>query len=346
MQKTILFSASEIHALTLLAAKNEKSATLVLLEQLMIVEEKRVYAIMGYSSLWEYVHKELKYSEPQTSERVSAMRLMKRVPEVKKELEAGKLTLTTTAKLATHVKREQCSESEVLQLLESVSGKTTREAERVLVQGSNETAKPDQVRVVTKDLTRITIEVDSDFLELMKRAKELGGHTGSSPQELFKMGLAEFVKKREIKDSSRKQTSQKVKKPAGAQEESSSETKISTHSAYIENEFGLHGREVTKDEAQLKSELKTRSRYTPKPVKIYIRQKSQDQCEFISPETGKRCECKIGLQFEHVEPFSVGGKQSIENLKHYCATHNRLSAIQFFGEEKMKKFLGNNKQRN
>ena len=327
MQNKTLSSASEIHALTLLAAKNEKNATLVLLEQLMIVEEKRVYAIMGYSTLWEYVHKELNYSEPQTSERVSAMRLMKRVPEVKKELEAGKLTLTTTAKLATHVKREQCSESEVLQLLESVSGKTTREAERVLVQESSEPAKPDQLRAVTKDLTRITIEVDSNFLELMKRAKELGGHAGSSPQELFKMGLNEFVKKREIK------------KPTAAQVEVSSETKSPTHSTFVENDFKLHAREVKEDRVQSKS--RSSSRYIAKPVKVYVRQRSKDRCEFNSPESGTRCESRINLQFEHVLPFSVGGESTIENIKHYCSTHNRLSAIQFFGEKKMRQFLGN-----
>jgi len=40
--------------------------------------------------MWEYCHKALGYAESQSSERVSAMWPMVKVPEVKQELEAGK----------------------------------------------------------------------------------------------------------------------------------------------------------------------------------------------------------------------------------------------------------------
>ena len=84
-----------------------------------------------------------------------------------------------------------------------------------------------------------------------------------------------------------------------------------------------------------------RSRYISKSVQISVRQRSKDQCEFRSAETGKRCESKIDLQFEHVRTFSMGGEHTAQNIKHYCATHNRLSAILVFGKEKMDQFLRN-----
>src|SRR5688500_1434826 len=112
---------------TLKAAAFEKQATLRLLEYLAEVEERLLHLARGNSSLWEFVHKALGYSESQASERVSAMRLMREVPEVKEMLKEEKLTLTSTSKLAMFVKREECSKERTLELLEKITEKPTRE---------------------------------------------------------------------------------------------------------------------------------------------------------------------------------------------------------------------------
>src|SRR6185437_15510137 len=75
-------SDQELHARTLVAASKEKAATLALLDYLAEVDIRRLYSAQAYSSLWEYVHKALGYSESQASERVAAMRLMRRLPEI------------------------------------------------------------------------------------------------------------------------------------------------------------------------------------------------------------------------------------------------------------------------
>ena len=61
--------------LTFLAAKKEKEATLALLEYLLEVECRRLYATKAYSSLFEYIVKDLGLSEPAAAERVNAVRL-------------------------------------------------------------------------------------------------------------------------------------------------------------------------------------------------------------------------------------------------------------------------------
>ena len=81
--KNLSVSDDVLHFNTLSAASNEKSATLVLLEHLAEVDQRRLYATLAYSSLWDYVHKALGYSEAQSSERVNAMRVMVQVPEVR-----------------------------------------------------------------------------------------------------------------------------------------------------------------------------------------------------------------------------------------------------------------------
>ena len=189
----------DLHSLTMSAAKSEKSATLVLLEHLAEIDRRRLYAEMGFPSLWIYVHELLGYSESQTSERVSAMRLMVKIPEVKKELEAGKISLTSTAKLATHVRRERTGNTETLALLNEISGKTSREVDQHLAKNSLVEYQMDKMKVITPKTTRIIIDVDQEFLDLMNRVRELKGNLGSSTQELLKVSMQNLVKKNEVK---------------------------------------------------------------------------------------------------------------------------------------------------
>ncbi len=69
-------SDHELHIEVEKKAGAEKTVTLELLEYLHEIDIRRVYALMGYSSLWEYVCKYLKYSEYQASEKINAMRLI------------------------------------------------------------------------------------------------------------------------------------------------------------------------------------------------------------------------------------------------------------------------------
>ena len=188
-----------LHEKTVAAAQDEKSATLVLLEHLAEIDQRRLYATLAYSSLWEYVHKALGYSEAQSSERVNAVRVMVKVPEVRAQLAAGNLTLTSTAKLASHARRENLQPAETAALLDQISGKSSREIEKVFVAQSSAPQKPDRACVITPELTRITIEVDSDFLALVGRMKELNGNRALSFQEVFEAGMKDYIKKRDIK---------------------------------------------------------------------------------------------------------------------------------------------------
>ena len=106
MKTLTLLSNQELHTQTKKAATSEKAATVILLEHLAEVESRRLYALYGKPSLWEYVKTELSYSDSQTFDRINAMRLMVKVPTIKSNLENGSLSLTATAKLGSFVRKE------------------------------------------------------------------------------------------------------------------------------------------------------------------------------------------------------------------------------------------------
>lgn len=102
----------------------------------------------------------------------------------------------------------------------------------------------------------------------------------------------------------------------------------------------IKNREISLQKASVRSiKVKKHSRYIPAQTKIAIRARSKDQCEFISPITNKRCHSKQALQFEHIKPYAKGGGNSLDNLKHHCAEHNRFTALREYGINKINRYL-------
>jgi hypothetical protein len=343
----------ELHENTLKAASDEKSATLKLLEYLAEVDSRRLHAIMGYPSLWQYVHKELGYSESQTSERVSAMRLMIRLPEVREEIEANQLSLTAVAKLATHIRRERVDEIHALQLLDSIIGKPTREVERILASESSEPIKKEMIKPLSAETTRILIDVDQDFLNLLTRVRELKGHPGSSTRELLRSAMKELVKRAEPRTQTTVGSKTEISTKDHPLPLQATDLSASIHPANASTVKTLTIKpdsaatthppislvlNVVKPDPLIDTPS---SRKIPAATRHSIRMRSGDQCEYVDPSSGRRCECKTSLEFDHIIPFALGGDHSPENIRHFCRTHNQLAAIQFFGMDHMRPFLKN-----
>ena len=75
-----LFDSDLLNQTRLLVAR-EREVTTELLWHLREVEHRRLYAEKGYSSLFDYVRRGLGYAEGSADRRISAMRLLKDLPE-------------------------------------------------------------------------------------------------------------------------------------------------------------------------------------------------------------------------------------------------------------------------
>ena len=121
------------------------------------VQRRKLYLIRSYGSLWEYVQKALGYSESQTSERISAMRLMFRIPDAKEALETGKVGLTQAAMTERHLRareredRTRVSRPEVKRLVRDISGKSRRETEKVLLTLRPKPERPEKIYDIQTD---------------------------------------------------------------------------------------------------------------------------------------------------------------------------------------------------
>jgi predicted restriction endonuclease len=74
------------------------------------------------------------------------------------------------------------------------------------------------------------------------------------------------------------------------------------------------------------SSTQIRSRYIRASERRKVLLKNQKGCTFKDPKTGRICQSKHGLQFEHIKPFSQGGDHRADNLTLLCGAHNRYQA--------------------
>jgi hypothetical protein len=77
------------------------------------------------------------------------------------------------------------------------------------------------------------------------------------------------------------------------------------------------------------------SRYVPVSLARTLHRRSSSRCEFIDPKTARRCESRLRLQIDHVQPYGLGGPTVFDNLRLLCPSHNALEARRTYGNAKI-----------
>jgi hypothetical protein len=78
-----------------------------------------------------------------------------------------------------------------------------------------------------------------------------------------------------------------------------------------------------------------RSRAIPAAVRRAVWVRDEGRCTFTS-SSGRRCDARRGLEYDHVVPFARGGEPTVEGVRLRCHAHNQYGAEQDFGVEFMR----------
>jgi len=77
------------------------------------------------------------------------------------------------------------------------------------------------------------------------------------------------------------------------------------------------------------------SRHIANDVRRAVWKRDGGQCTYTSA-SGRRCEARRDLQFDHAKEFARGGEATVDNLRLRCPGHNQHAAEQTFGAGFMK----------
>ena len=303
-------SNQQLHLQSKLAADKERLSTIEVLWYLRENEKRMLYAQMGFKDLKEYCIKELKLSEGSAWRRISAMRLLKEIPEVEAKIQNGNLNLTQISMMNTHFREVKTTKVEKQEIAASLENQTTKVTERILAERKPDGFVPKPIEIekpIKGNKTEITFVIDDELQKDLEEIQVLLGKPFSK-LELFKMMTA--------------QTLENLKKEKRRAQPTRSQI------ALTESKPGL-----TENKSKLKS------RYVSKMTVRKVKERDQHQCQYVDPETKKQCSAQHHLQIEHKMPFAKGGTSELQNLELLCPAHNRLRAAQQFGFRKMENYL-------
>lgn len=315
-----------------LIVTRDRATTAELLAHLGEVDARRLYRPAGYSSLYEYCVGELRMSEDVTLKRIQAVRATRTIPALLPAIADGRLNLSGVVLLAPRLTRENADE-----LIAAAANQPRARIEMLLAErfprpdvptsvqpiaapSSGDEHAPGHVPVTVPEQTPPAAGPSLTLAAPEPRPVDRGRVTPLAPQRYE----VRFTADEEL------------------------------HAA-MEQAFALMGHEVAPRDVPglLKHALaaliaqrekrkfgatsrprKRRSngngRYVPAQVRREVWKRDGGRCTFVS-DSGRRCEARASLEFDHVDPMARDGQSTATNLRLRCRAHNQLAAEQTFG---------------
>ncbi|HEX6791194.1 MAG TPA: HNH endonuclease [Candidatus Krumholzibacteria bacterium] len=327
-------------------AQNERACTIQLLHHLNELARRKLHLDLGYSSLFDYCTKKLRYSSSAAGRRIAAARCIRRCPEVLALLEAGDLSLCTAAMIEPILNEENAAT-----ILARVTGASRRDVERVLCDYRPPMALWDRIRPVRvavnepveidrlmferecargtewgwedrrqiKDQLYVQFLADEELVAKFEQAKALlcGRHSDMSFADVFDVLVTEFLDRRS--PAARKERREAKKK----------DREVHTPTGGSET-APARGTERKEDQPVRTPTGGSKSRHIPAAVRdeVYVRDGGQCTYQGVN-ET--RCEARKGLEIDHIVPVAAGGTNELSNLRLLCPAHNLRAAERVLG---------------
>jgi hypothetical protein len=332
-----------------LQVESERKLLMEILYSLQEVEARSLHLAMGYPDLYAFAMKELGYSSGSAYRRISAMRLLKTIPEAAPKLASGELGLENASQAQSFFgKQDQARKEKGLEKLaldekrEIVSellGKSTREGLRLLTERAPDIMTPtEKIRPLPEQKTMVQFIASAELMSKLDELKGLLAHQNfEGRMDVLIEKLADMALKK-LKPASAQNPASKSK---------STSTTASAFSSVSVSAFASTSADLSPAPGNIEGSCKksscpqtvilkpdhkrigkARSRYIPAQVRKQVLIRDQNGCTFQDPKTGRVCGSRFGLQFDHVVPFSWGGQHSVDNLALRCGAHNRFRAEQ------------------
>lgn len=280
----------------------ERRITSEILQLINIAEDRKLYVDHGFSSMFNWLTKRFKYSEPAANRRINAARALRSLPDGAEKIEDGVVNLTTLSKAQSAIRQQEkqsgtkLTDEQKTEAVQTVENKSCAQTEQALATLLPQSALPhEKVTPISADASRFVADMPNEIREDLERARELLSHV--NPEGMSLMDVIGFLAKdfRKRKDPLLKPA--KTEKAAGQPE---ADTELTQRLA-----------------AAAKQRVSI-----PAHVRREVMKRDKAQCTFIDERTGRVCGSRHKVQLDHIYPKALGGEDTPKNLRCLCRTHN------------------------
>jgi len=279
------------------------------------VERRKLYAGLGYSNMFDYCVQHLRYSIGSAYRRIHAARAADAHPEILSDLRAGTLNLCVVALVAPELKSGNPGE-----VLAAARGKSKREVEVWLAaRRPPEPVPPDRVTVRSPAPEPPAAGVEGGGAVLAMADRPLAPKAPTFDYSFVaSAGLHRSIER--LKNILWNRF------PFGTLDNILNEV--------VEDYLSRHDPEL-----KLKAEPRPSGpgpvrarRVVARRLRDLVWSRDGGRCTFVARD-GKRCECRRGLEFDHIIPYSVGGRSDDPaNIRLLCREHNQHERRRLLGE--------------
>lgn len=311
-EKIKILTNSDLRAVAEKMAGRNRELDALLIEHIAEIADRRVFHEWGFSSLYDYLTRELKYSGSAAYRRMQAAYALLQIPELKQDIALGSLNLTQICSAQTAIKFEQKNNGPVTlaakrELFTALRHKNKRETEKVLDEKfeNRPTVHPVE-RHRADDSVELSIRLPEETFEKLSRLKELYSHMipdGSWIRIIDQM--AEDALK----------TRDPLKKPVRLEKPLRASTPEAKSMAQSETAAA-----VEPDRTPAMSDRKMARQAIRANVKRFIFQR--DRCCQFRHQDGSICGSRFQLEIDHIQPKFADGEDEPNNLRLLCRSHN------------------------
>lgn len=313
-------------------------------------DERRGWVDLGYSSFFDFLHRDLGLSKGAAHYRLTAARLVRKFPEVAEPLRDGRLCITSVVQLAKVLTPENRQD-----VLSRFFQKSKREAMAVAVAISPNNAAPRRdvitpvhpasspaVAIATTEPNGST-DLDPDLVQPVEPDAAAPVLSAKPPPrdwvepltaDLHRMHVTVSRRFLEKLEAARAALSHKL--PVGTNEEIL-EAGLDLVLEWHAKRKGLVKR--PRAEAPSQEPGAATGSYVPAAVRREVWKRDGGRCQWPL-EKGGICGSTNRVEIDHRIPPVLGGASTKENLRLLCRFHNDLSARAIFGDAKMNQFTG------
>ena len=309
-------------------AAREKEATAELLAHIAEFDERKLFLPEAFPSMLDYCIRELRLSEEAAKKRLWVARAGRGCPGVFEALASGRVHLAGLVVLARHLSPENASG-----LLAAAEHKSREEIERLVAERfprldvpAQVTPSPGEVRA-GDDEQGSPGNVGNTDSQRVGSAETPPAWSSDRVTPLSAESFAvQFTRSREADERFRY-----------AQTLLGSRVKANDLAEVYDRAIEALIKKLEKVRFGARDNprkngrpTKSGSRHVPDDVKRVVWIRDGGQCTYES-ESGRRCEAREDLQFDHVREFARGGEATVANIRLRCSGHNQHGAEQTYG---------------
>ena len=336
--------------------QREKKIGDAILLGLKKIKHRRVFAAMGYASLFEFLNKHFKLSESSCYQRIQALKLIESSAEIQSALFKSEVSMSNLANVQTFIGQIEKATQQPLpaekkkEIVEVVKGKTVKEAQAALLnsplalQNPKATLPPTKEKSLIQNHTQLQLTLDSETMAKLKEIRDLLGHTIPSGDysQVVKYLATQMLetlqnKKGRVAKGSAVTTSIANSVPIsdlattlGPSTTSGTDVSGRAHKNEMTSADDRIAETVSKQIIAKEVPVRSQSRAVPQAIKRKVFERSGGRCEYVGAN-GYRCNSQFQLEVDHIVPWSQGGTHDPALLQIVCRSHNQFRVKETHG---------------